>query len=124
MNQFELVESIQAVLANSISMFVAFVSVVSAYAIVAYLVGAKLKKLQLVLLNSLFVIVAALLTLSQYSLLSMYLELTNRLNTIDPNWPDSIEYWEIVVIPLLWVVIVLGCLKFMWDAREAAERGS
>lgn len=83
MTQAELIEATQTMLGNAISLFVAFVSLVSAYLVVAYLIGKKLTRTQLVILNFLYLAVTLFCASTQYQILQMYTLLTNRLYKLD-----------------------------------------
>lgn len=118
MSQYELADAIQSIIGNTIAMFVAFISIISAYAIVAYLVGTKLQRSQITLVNSLFLFVTAFLIYSQYGLMEMYVKLSSRLIELDPEWPAAGASWSPIAIVILWITIVIGSLKFMWDIRS------
>lgn len=118
MSQYELADTIQSLVGNSIALFVAFVSIVSAYAIVAYLAGVKLHRSQIILVNSVYLLVTVFLIFSQYGLLEIINELSGRLVGLDPEWPAVGASWTPTAMAMLWTTIVIGSLKFMWDIRS------
>ncbi|HAJ76211.1 MAG TPA: hypothetical protein DCM64_07120 [Gammaproteobacteria bacterium] len=118
MNEIETFEALQAVQANIISNFLGFVSLVTAYLVMAYLVGSKLTKSQLLIVNALYFVVAYFLIVGQYQFISSANYLANIVVLANLNWPGEVwEYgtWAAVVV---WTFIVAGTIKFMSDVRK------
>jgi hypothetical protein len=95
-----------------------FISVFSAYLLVAYLVGAKLTKFQFLFISSAFTIFELVccwgtaVYFGEGYQMAMALEQTHpKLSVIplDPTW---------IFLPLL-LLGIIGALKFMWDIRKS-----
>jgi hypothetical protein len=104
-------------LGHSMTLFSLYVSVVSAYLIIAYLVGQKLLKSQAIIITLLFVGFALFMTVSSYKLLvSAHIYLTNYGN----NEKDIIMY--VYALTSMELLGIIAALKFMFDIRKAKER--
>lgn len=118
MNYVDLVEAVQAITANVISNFLGFISIVSAYLIVAFLAGKKLTRSQLIMINSLYMTVTFFLALGQYQLIVYSIYLSNEIVKVNPEWPGTSWDYGHLAATAVWVAIVLGSTKFMLDVRE------
>jgi hypothetical protein len=65
MTEYELVESIGVYASNSLQALSLYLTMVSAYLIVAFMAGDKLARRQVITINTLFIIGALLFTYSQ-----------------------------------------------------------
>lgn len=114
-------------LGNSIAFFMGFVSVVSAYLVVAYVVGRELLRSQVIVINLLFVAT---------TLLTVFGNAITARNAIQAHYLGSLQVEEMTHLPeyLIYLVpvslvlidlcLVLARLKFMWDIRNPKARGS
>ena len=117
MNEFELIEAIQAVVANLNTNFISLMTVISGYLVVAYIAGDKLSRSQSAIVTLLFLVLAVLVIVTQYYLMLEASELYSRLIAVEPEWPVQIRTAGAYVLMAVWVSIVLACLKFMHDKR-------
>ena len=93
-------------------------SVVFAYIVTAYLVGAKLTRMQVRTLTTMFIMVYVLLVWSIAGYVNegvgLY-QLANPENTENFLTPKS---WLVSLIVILGVLFLAMALKFMWDIRH------
>ena len=118
MTTYEMADLTQNLFANSLSSFAVFLSVVFAYTVTAYLVGAKLTRTQVGMLSFVFVLVAML------NVWSMAAYVSGGVNLNQLAFPDSRDNF---FAPRPWLphfvlgigFVILGiALKFMWDVRH------
>ena len=108
-------------LSNSIAFFMGFVTVLSAYLIVAYVAGKDLLRSQVIIINLLFVAVAAMtcfgnVVTSRNSIQAHYLG-SLHVKEMTPL-PEALIYLFPLSILVVDVCLVLASLKFMWDIRH------
>jgi len=125
MTTYEMADLAQNLFANSMSAFTVLLSVVFAYIVSAYLIGAKLTRMQVGMLTFVFVIVAMLVGWS----MAGYVNGGVSLNGL--AFPDGVgrffapRIWLAPLVIGINMVIVLVALKFMWDIRhpKTSSRG-
>ena len=108
-------------LSNSIAFFMGFLSLVSAYLVVAYVVGKELLRSQVIVINFLFAVSA---------ILTIFGNAVTARNSIQAHYLGSLNVEEMTPLPepLIYFIplslifidfcIVLASLKFMWDIRH------
>ncbi len=99
----------------------AFLTVVSGYLIVAYLVGADLKRGQAALISALFVGYSTAQILAQLSQIDSLMRFSVTTAELFPNAPISTSPALIQLgyaWPFLELLAMLASLKFMWDIRH------
>ena len=108
-------------MSNSIAFFMGFVTVVSAYLVVAYVVGRELLRSQVIVINLLFVAT---------SLLTVFGNAVTARNAIQANYlgalhveeltplPESLIYLVPLALTFIDLCLILASLKFMWDIRN------
>jgi hypothetical protein len=121
MTTYEMADLAQNLFANSLSSFAVLLSVVFAYIVSAYLVGAKLTRMQVSMLTFVFVIVAMFTGWG----MAAYVNGGMLLNQL--AFPDSGDRFfgpKNWIAPFLFgmnIVVVLVPLKFMWDIRHSKK---
>lgn len=118
MTSFELRELVQGALGNAIANSALFISMISAYLVVAYLIGSKLSKSQITIVNSLYLVYIATVIGGQFSILSTMTSLGARINEIDSSIPFQPPSILPIGIVALLIAIVAASLKFMIDIRS------
>lgn len=108
-------------LSNSIAFFMGFITVISAYLVVAYVVGKELLRSQVIMINLLFVAVAGMtcfgnVVTARNAIQAHYLG-SLHVKEMTPL-PEFLIYLVPVFILFLDVCIVLVSLKFMRDIRH------
>jgi hypothetical protein len=101
------------VLANAISAMALNITVMSAYLLVAYLVGKDLTRSQTLIATGLYVAFSGSGVLGIFS----YYYEAFRLSQTYGN--GSFPVWWAYLIGGLYFAGILGCLKFMWDIRHS-----
>ena len=119
MSEAELWELILISQGNMGSMLAVFLSLVSAYLIVAYLVGNSLTRVQYITVTLLFSVAGLISAIASHAFLSRAAFL---LQFTDPTYrsPASafIPYTPHITSTLL-ILGILAALKFMWDVRHS-----
>jgi uncharacterized integral membrane protein len=118
MTEYEVAKLAAAVLANFLVAFTVFLSIVSAYVLAAFAGGDRLTKLQLSIVNSCFL---ASVGIFGFLILSVYRRFYALAKTIsvEQGWIAAIDFsWPLGV---LLAAIIIGCLVFMWNARDSEE---
>ncbi len=120
-NWFELMT---AAMANTATYYALFWTLVSGYLVVAYTVGKKLVRNQIAFINTLFVVSTFFGTFAASTALRNGL-LAFRMGAAQVEEMSAITAAQatafVVFVPCANMVIVLGCLKFMWDVRHPKE---
>jgi hypothetical protein len=121
MTEAELLVVAQGYRDSAIAMNASFLSVVTAYLIVAYTAGKNLNFVQVLTINTFFVVVAVFMIVSQFTLMTYAAEADLAAREIS-TWKKlprtGFVPYGIQVFYLLFVFI---SLKFMWDIRHPKE---
>ena len=119
MSEAELISAAQETWGNYISTMGLFISIISAYLVVAYLAGKELLRSQVILINLLFIIFIGYGMLGMYNwsrvaheMATLAIEMSEQ-RKIGPTTLDVPTITLLVQVP-----IVIACLKFMWDVRH------
>lgn len=101
------------ILANAISAMALNITVMSAYLLVAYLVGKELTRSQTIIATGLYLAFAGS---GVVGIFSYY----NEAYRLSQTYGDaSFPVWWAYIIGGLYFAGILGCLKFMWDIRHS-----
>jgi hypothetical protein len=118
MTEAELFESAQTVWSNYITCMSIFITIVSAYLIVAYIAGRNLTRPQVILVNALFV------SFSVYAITAMYgfSRVATELASLSIGMSTQRSEVGVTTVPtialLVFIPLASACLKFMWDVRH------
>lgn len=123
MNAFELAEITALGMANFLTTFSVFLSVASAYLVVAYLVGARLTALQLAIVNGSYLIATSILGYLAGANFRVFFiwasSNTEGLVRQSGRGPVLIDFtWPISILML---IIVAGSLTFMYSIRKGSS---
>jgi len=116
--EYELVDlavNIQESITPAVSVFI---TIMSGYLVVAWLVGDKLTRAQVGLINVLFVGFQVMLILSWSGRWEFYFRLAKQLYSFDPIFYAVTHPAIVALFGVLMVVSIVGSLKFMWDIRH------
>ena len=119
MSEGEIVEAITAYHDLVISMMGLYITVVSGYLIVAYLVGSKLTTPQTGVVSSLFIVMSVFTTYGAYGFLTRGFVYVEMQNAISPDLTNYASPVLAIVLPALMLGGILAALKFMRDVRAA-----
>ena len=121
MTVYEMTDLAQSAFGNGLSTFAILLSVVSAYLITAYLVGAKLTRTQVSSLTFLFLLVSVITVwgISAYSNAGVQLSLR-----ADPDSAGNFftpRPWIPALLGFVGLLIIAVSLKFMWEVRHSKK---
>ena len=106
--QFELVMSTLAL----------YITVTSAYLLVAFVAGIRLTESQTIIISTLYIVISSLATYAVYSWTARGVYYAIQLEALDPNVPEYSKILVPSILPLLLAGGVFASLKFMWDVRH------
>jgi hypothetical protein len=121
MTEYEYMDLFLTLVERSENAGLAFLTVVSGYLIVAYLIGDKLTKKQVTLVSALFFCYATAQVLAQISQINAILMLDHVMYENFPDSPiqnDSSAAKMGYIWPLLEFLAILASLNFMWSVRN------
>jgi hypothetical protein len=118
LNPAEISESILAFYEIGAVYIALYLSVLSAYMVVAYTAGAKLKSMQSGFINLVFVTFSGILIFATFTFHKAANNYREGFGTIEQSVFASIAPYGILVVQIL---AVLGALFFMWDIRSSKE---
>ena len=115
MTEYELLDLSAAYADTAVSALMGYFTVLSAYFIVAYVVGISLNRGQVIAVTGLFLIMALFMTWGSVS----YFFESYRYRLLAGAYTPPIAAWQIG-LPLLLVGLISG-IKFMWDIRHPKD---
>jgi len=122
MSEADLLDTAQAVWGNYISTMGIFVSILSAYLIVAYIAGRTLTKAQVILVNVSFGVFVTFGIFGMFGFSRTGTEL--MLLALDAS--TQRKAIGITIVPeltlIIFPILVLGSYKFMWDIRHSSKQ--
>ena len=122
MSEADLLDSAQAVWGNYISTMGIFVSILSAYLIVAYIAGRTLTKAQVILVNVSF---GVFVTFGIFGMFG-FSRTATELMTLALDASTQRKAIGITIVPeltmIIFPILVLGSYKFMWDIRHSSKQ--
>jgi hypothetical protein len=118
MTEAELIEAINAVLGLQISAFMAYLTVVSAYLIAAFVVGVRLTTPQSLIVSTLFIFAGILIVGAIWGSGSRIAYMIDHLHAVDPLHPIIYSYNFRNAMVVICGLGIFACLKFMWDVRH------
>ena len=118
MSEGEIVEAITSYYDLVISLMGLYITVVSAYLIVAYLAGSKLTTSQIFIINVLFVVMSGVTTYGAYGFLRRAFEYIEMQNALNPNLTSYATPILAIVLPALMLGGIIAALKFMGDVKR------
>lgn len=95
-----------------------FLTILSGYLVIAWLVGAKLTRAQVGLINTLFVGFQGMEILAWGGRWMFYFRCLNELESFDPVFYRVTSPVVVSLFGILMLASIFGSLKFMWDIRH------
>jgi hypothetical protein len=118
MTEYEVAKLAAAVLANFLMAFTVFLSIVSAYVLVAFAVGDKFTRLQLSIISSCFLISVGIFGFLVLSLYRRFFALAEKIG-VEQGWIAAFDFsWPLIA---LLTAIIIGCLVFMLSVRDGDD---
>jgi hypothetical protein len=118
MTESELLDIAQGYTSNAIGLTAIFLSVLTAYLVVAYTVGKKLSFSQVGVVNAFFFVVAIFMIGGQTSLMTVATEAENTAQQISTWRTVPIISFIPYALQVFFLLFVFASLKFMWDIRH------
>lgn len=118
MTEAELIEAASNNWSNVISLLTLFITVISGYLIVAYLVGKELKSEQVFLVNSLYGAFIGFCLFAVYQMSSAAVENGNLAIELSTQRTVAPQKWLPFAFLAIMVPMILASFKFMWDIRH------
>ena len=107
----------QYILGNSSSAVALYLSIVSGYLVVAYIVGNKLTHAQVLIISGLFVFATSYCTANLTTWYQRALEFANEAKAINPKRIVSNNEYVVTYTGILFSLGIVASLYFMWDVR-------
>lgn len=95
-----------------------YLSTISAYLVVAFVVGSKLTRSQLTVISTLFIMGALFFTYGTAGFFIRQIPIVEQLATLHPDQHYAVNSASVMTIAGIQILGVLACLKFMWDVRH------
>jgi hypothetical protein len=118
MTEYELADLLASFSGDTLVYIPLFISILSGYLVVAWLVGNRLTRAQVVLINALYIAVLLLLGASWAKRVSVALSYQRELIAMNPRRVEVMGDWLIPIVTLIAIAFLIGSLKFMWDIRH------
>lgn len=121
MTEAELVEAWGQFLGNSQTAMALYLSILSGYLIIAYLVGRKLSRTQVIILSTMFLFASAFCTMILTTWWQRALEFALEAQVINPERVVSNSQTAVRGVAVLFSLGILSSLYFMWNIRHTEE---
>jgi hypothetical protein len=121
MSPYELADLAQSAFGNGISAFGIFLSLVTAYLAVAYLVGKKITGTQTGILTTLFLTTSGIAGFAVAAYTKAGMELNIRAFPNSSDQPFGPKLWLVTAIVIICIFSLAMCLKFMRDVRRQSN---
>jgi hypothetical protein len=118
MSEYELTDAVNSTLSLFLSTILAYLTIVSAYLIAAFISGDKLTRQQFIAISILFVFAAGLVVWSLWGLGSRIAYTAEALRHANPDHPILFKTLFRDLITMLCVLGIPASFKFMWDVRH------
>ena len=121
MTEYEIYDLILTHQAGVNAALAIYLSLVSAYLVIAFFVGKQLNRSQAVTVSALFVVAALMFVGVMYVRSREIFRLSAQLETISESAPAMLPVYGAPVFFVLLFGGVVASLKFMWDVRRRNE---
>lgn len=119
MTEVELVEAANSSWSLVIGALGSYITVVSAYLIVAYLAGVKLTTSQVGIVSALFITMTATLMFGLYGWTVRGAYYTSALAGLNSDAAAYVVPWIPIVLTSICSLGIVASFKFMWDIRHS-----
>ena len=120
MSEYELAELTTGAMSNFLTSFTIFVSIVTAYAITAFVAGARLSKMQASVVNACFLVSSSVMGLLSVLIFGVFLRRARALTELSGATVGPVVNFAWFVAGL-YIVLTVGCLVFMWNIRHPSR---
>lgn len=118
MTEYELVDAISAYATQGGTFFSFWLTILSAYAITAYVAGKDLSSMQILWLNCLYLFAVSLVIFGFEASWSSQVHYISKLKEIAPDAPQKIRSEIVMLVTVIAALGTIATLKFMWDIRH------
>ena len=118
MTEAELLDAASYQFELAVSTLALYITVTSAYLLVAFVAGIRLTRSQTFIVSTLYVVTSLLAVYASYSWTTRGVYYAVQLEALDPNVPEYSKILVPVILPLLLGGGIFASLKFMWDVRH------
>ncbi len=119
MTEYELVDVVASYASGGGTFFTIWLTILSAYAITAYVAGKNLTSFQVTWLNALYLFAAGLAIFGFYGQFQSQLFYIKQLQSLNPESPQILTSGVVFAVFSLAVLGTLVTLVFMWQIRNA-----
>lgn len=117
MEEADVVESIIGYYGLAGETLTFYFTVISAYLIVAYLVGDKLERSQMLIISTLFIVMSGMMSYAAFAYMQRGFEYARLHERINPDVDTYANQILVGVLPSLMVGGIAASLYFMWSVR-------
>ena len=118
MTEYELVDALGTYASAMQAWAATYISVLSAYCVVAYMAGKNLSTSQAMIIGTGFVFFAFMCAANFYGISNRTIEFAAELKQLRPDRIYVASDEALWVISLIMLFGIIACLKFMWDIRH------
>jgi Zn-dependent protease with chaperone function len=118
MTEYELIDAVNSTMSIYLSTFLAYLTIVSAYLIAAFILGDKLTNQQVFVISGLFLFAAVLTMWSMWGLGSRIVYTAEALTHANPEYPILIKTPYRNSLAIVCALGIFASFKFMWDVRH------
>ena len=118
MTEYELADAISSYAVQGGTFFTVWLTIVSAYALVAYVTGKNLTGFQIMWLNTTYLIVSFLSIFGFYGAFSTQAHYAQLIRELNPSSPQLMRAEVAIGIVLITIIGTLVTFCFMWSVRN------
>ena len=122
MSEYEISDLILSAVNGGTSVIAGIITVISGYLITAWLVGSKLTRAQVTFINLLFLAFTPAMIWGWMGRYLVALKLQHQPHALNPDAIGGVSPYIIGLTTTIFLLAVLGSLKFMWDIRHPNSR--
>ena len=122
MSEYELTDLTAGAMSNFLTTFTIFVSLVTAFAITAFVAGARLSTVQVFVINACFLLSSSVMGLLSVLIFGVFLRRAKMVAELGSAGVGPIVNFTWFVAGL-YILLTIGCLVFMWNVRHPDPHG-
>ena len=122
MTEYEILELTYSIIDSMATVFTVYLTILTGYLIVAYLIGRQLETSQVCVINSLFVAITVVQIYSVYNYaveVESLLQMKAQLSDLTPFQHAMSQQYSMYITVLLMLFGVVASLYFFWNIRRA-----
>jgi hypothetical protein len=123
MTEYELVDALNGMTSNLLAGQAVYLTMLSAYVVIAYVAGKNLSIYQVSFINLVFLVFMTVSFFTAWTSMTRVFEVSNSLNELTGVDPQLNDIGEKIGIGFVYVRLVLtvGALMFMWQIRHTKD---